>query len=175
MEVRRVLLRNPKNNHRAWFKLPFYLGQLVKIGLSGSYSDQVIVEDIEGDIEFPYGPCLVEDLELLNKKVETSIAHAQEAQIKKLINEIVYDTDLVKSIFREVSWNKEQLKKQVERHSVDIYSLLLGLGAFDGLSEISKTEIFSIFRKYSKEVEKEFMKQFLYLDFDSQHAKNLEL
>lgn len=68
--VKRVLLKNPVTHKRAWFVLPFYFGQLVKIDLSGSYSDQVVVEQIDGPIDFPFGPCLVEELEALNRQAE---------------------------------------------------------------------------------------------------------
>lgn len=71
MEYKSVLLRNPKNNHRAWFKLPFYFGQLSRIGLSGDYRESVVVEILVGDFSSPpLGLCSVEDLEALNRQAE---------------------------------------------------------------------------------------------------------
>lgn len=67
----RVLLKNPVSHRRAWFTLPFYFGQLTRIGLMGSYQEEVIVEELEGDLHFSTGLCLVEDLEHLNRLAES--------------------------------------------------------------------------------------------------------
>ena len=37
----RVLIRNPQNGRQAWFRLPFYFGKLTRLGLRGSYEEQI--------------------------------------------------------------------------------------------------------------------------------------
>ena len=44
----RVLIRNPQNGRQAWFRLPFYFGKLTRLGLRGSYEEQIEIVDYQG-------------------------------------------------------------------------------------------------------------------------------
>lgn len=70
MSKSRVLIRNPQNGRQAWFSLPFYFGKLAKIGLSGSYDEQIEIVESEGSAYIGTGSFTVEDLEQLNRQVE---------------------------------------------------------------------------------------------------------
>jgi len=66
----RVLIRNPQNGRQAWFGLPFYFGKLTRIGLSGSYDEQIEIVESEGAAYIGTGSFTVEDLEQLNRQAE---------------------------------------------------------------------------------------------------------
>lgn len=129
-------------------------------------------------------------------------------QARKFLDEILYDVDLMMSIYRESLWNKEEIKNQVKFHleendyffeiigkekvnpsiiekigdkvfsssffiyrpwpfvSADIYPFLMDLGAFDGVSELSKSDMVSIFRRYSEEIGKRFFTNCFYIDLE---------
>ena len=53
-----------------WFGLPFYFGKLTKIGLSGSYDEQIEIVESEGSAYIGTGSFTVEDLEQLNRQAE---------------------------------------------------------------------------------------------------------
>lgn len=66
----KVLIRNPENGRKAWFSLPLYFGQLTRIGLQGSYEEQIEVVEYQGSAFIGFGYFTVEDLEQLNRQVE---------------------------------------------------------------------------------------------------------
>ena len=64
----RVLIRNPQNGRQAWFRLPFYFGKLTRLGLRGSYEEQIEIVDYQGSAFIGCGYFIVEDLEQLNRQ-----------------------------------------------------------------------------------------------------------
>ncbi|KXT65065.1 hypothetical protein STRDD04_01041 [Streptococcus sp. DD04] len=50
--------------------MPFYFGKLTKIGLSGSYDEQIEIVESEGSAYIGTGSFTVEDLEQLNRQAE---------------------------------------------------------------------------------------------------------
>ena len=66
----KVLFKNPKNGRQAWFSLPLYFGKLSKIGLIGSYDEEIQIVDYEGSAFIGYGLFSVADLEQLNRQEE---------------------------------------------------------------------------------------------------------
>ncbi|HFH8083430.1 hypothetical protein VYH75_06120 [Streptococcus anginosus] len=67
----RVLIRNPQNGRQAWFRLPFYFGKLTRLGLRGSYEEQIEIVDYEGSAYIGLGLFTVEDLEQLNRQADS--------------------------------------------------------------------------------------------------------
>ena len=64
----RVLIRNPQNGRQAWFRLPFYFGKLTRLGLRGSYEEQIEIVDYQGSAFIGFGYFIVEDLQQLNRQ-----------------------------------------------------------------------------------------------------------
>ncbi|HEM3666819.1 TPA: hypothetical protein U1C81_000551 [Streptococcus suis] len=67
-----VLIKNPTNGRSAWFSIPFYFGQLTKIGHSCSYDDVVEIIEIEGNSTLAVGEATLYDLERANVHAERS-------------------------------------------------------------------------------------------------------
>ncbi|AUC92717.1 TPA: hypothetical protein U2D46_001235 [Streptococcus suis] len=65
-----ILIKNPSNGQRAWFKLPLYFGQLSRIGHSCSYDDEVEILKINGNVLLSEGRATLYDLDEANRLLE---------------------------------------------------------------------------------------------------------